>query len=681
MQARYPGVEIGGPDDTVILAGAGISLDWPSCFPIGSQIIASLANWLGDGDEEQTERAKRALSRRGLNPYAFTRFELVWETLELIAPGISRCMEALEVFGAPNRNHHAIAKILDDGGSLITTNFDRRIERALEGLGSDIRPWVFGERPRKPKPESRYFKIHGSFGHRRKLLSSLFSIGQAGLGFARFPSLRAALRDVVFDRTLVVAGYSFSDHFDVVPLIESELRPRQIIWVRYDPNTERGRAEPFTAVDALPIPEPQLSFEESFLANFRANCPDCSVWQFAHSSIAAALSELGLVCSEDIRTGEAETEAAQLNQTAFEIDLDDSEMTSSWKQFAVQMLERRDGFGFHAALDTSIDNDWTLLEPPPGTEPEEAPLENNALFENVAALAKAGDLSGAEAELAQYKADHPTDRDRSYLLAAALCAREAGRIETAYQYQLDYMAASSSLPVYATDRINIEDIEIAAALALDYIDVAIDKMNTDFAKSLLRRLNELFQQSGLIWIAIEREVAIARLGISTLDVSGQGEFEDAWSAAERAAYYAWRSGRWDLAWTAANYLSWYLSLSGRAIVGTDMLERVRSICPDSETQAWVVMTSNIALNHALYGDREIARAEIKAMQARMDDAEEGELFYLTCLAALQCADGDPAQGSRTIGRAKEIIGRVEHVTYDHDSCLRAIKDRFDLKSC
>ena len=123
------------PANTVVLAGAGISLDWPSCFPIGSSIVSALAAWLGDGDAGQTARAKAALSVRGANPYSFIRFEQIWETLELLVPGISSTMESLELFGAPNANHHVIADFLDHGGTLVTTNFDRRIEQALRERG------------------------------------------------------------------------------------------------------------------------------------------------------------------------------------------------------------------------------------------------------------------------------------------------------------------------------------------------------------------------------------------------------------------------------------------------------------------------------------------------------------------------------------------------------------------
>jgi hypothetical protein len=282
------------PANTVLLAGAGISLDGPSCFPVGSSVVNALAEWLGDGDGAQTEKAKAALTHGGANPYSFMRFEQMWETLELLVPGISGTMESLERYGAPNANHDAIADFLDHGGTLITTNFDRRIEQALRQRDSNLRPWVFGARPRAPATDTRFFKIHGSFGFRRKVLSSLFAIGSAGLLFSRYPSLRRALLKRVAGRSLVIAGYSFSDHFDLVPLIEQYFEPSQVIWIRYDKSTIETRFIPFQHVDDLPIPDPSASFEHAALARFRNRLPDIPVWEVKHARVADVLTALGL---------------------------------------------------------------------------------------------------------------------------------------------------------------------------------------------------------------------------------------------------------------------------------------------------------------------------------------------------------------------------------------------------
>src|ERR1700716_2899284 len=48
--------------DTVVLAGAGISLEQPSCFPAGQDIISILATWLGGGGRSQVGRGRNALS-------------------------------------------------------------------------------------------------------------------------------------------------------------------------------------------------------------------------------------------------------------------------------------------------------------------------------------------------------------------------------------------------------------------------------------------------------------------------------------------------------------------------------------------------------------------------------------------------------------------------------------------
>lgn len=87
------------PSDVALVVGAGISVDAPSCIPAAAAIVAALSEWLGDGDPQQVDRARRAMTARGNNPYALVRFEQVWQTLDSIMPGISRALESLELFG------------------------------------------------------------------------------------------------------------------------------------------------------------------------------------------------------------------------------------------------------------------------------------------------------------------------------------------------------------------------------------------------------------------------------------------------------------------------------------------------------------------------------------------------------------------------------------------------------
>jgi hypothetical protein len=671
------------PANTVVLAGAGISLDWPSCFPIGSSIVSALAAWLGDGDAGQTARAKAALSLRGANPYSFIRFEQMWETLELLVPGISSTMESLELFGAPNADHHVIADFLDHGGTLVTTNFDRRIEQALRERGSSLRPWVFGARPRAPRADTRFFKIHGSFGYRRKLLSSLFAIGSAGLVFSRYPSLRRALLERVAGRRLVVAGYSFSDHFDVVPLIERDFAPSEVIWIRYDGSALEPKFIPFEDVDDLPIPDPSVSFEHAALARFRHRSPDIPVWEVRHPRVADVLTDLGLASPSRLGADQAEVDAAELNRAAFADELDPVETDLKWKQFVIQMLERRDGFGFHASLDTSIDNEWTDLVPPDGLVRHASARKEDAcpdIFQTVADLTRRGDIAAAEELIKRTSLLENAGDSRDLLLARALLARRKADIRGAYQLQLEYMTQQTAPSAPGRYQYSLEETDVGAALALDYFDAALSSKDFSFARTLIAQLEYLFRNTGMIWIAIERELAIARLGQATLRVAAQHGFNSARESAERAAYFCWRSGRWDLAWSAVNLLTWYWALRGEPEKSVRALRRIRAICPDADGNAWLTMTSNIALNLALYGDPREAEKELSILEERSTRHEDGPLFLLIGRAAQQCATGDIEAGRRTMEEARRLICEQGKENSDHTSCLDAIAARFGLNA-
>jgi hypothetical protein len=64
------------------------------------------------------------------------------------------------------------------------------------------------------------------------------------------------------------------------------------------------------------------------------------------------LTDLGLVSPSRLAAGQAEVNAAELNQRAFANYLDAAETDPKWEQFAIQMLEKRDGFDFHASLES-----------------------------------------------------------------------------------------------------------------------------------------------------------------------------------------------------------------------------------------------------------------------------------------------------------------------------------------
>jgi hypothetical protein len=269
---------------------------------------------------------------------------------------------------------------------------------------------------------------------------------------------------------------------------------------------------------------------------------------------------------------------------------------------------------------------------------------------------------------------------RELLLARALLARRKSDIRGAYKLQLEYMTLQTTRSARGRYHYSLEDTDVWAPLALDYFNAALLSKDFAFARTLVARLEYLFRRTGMIWIAIERELAFARLGQETHHVSAQRGFSSARESAERAAYFGWRSGRWDLAWRALDLLTRHWELRGEQEKSVRALRRVRGICPDAEGNAWITITSNIALTLALYGDPQEAETELSMLEQRSTQYEDGLLFLLTCRAAYQCAIGDIEAGRLTIDQAQQLIGKQKIQNFDHKSRLNTIATKFGLNT-
>lgn len=132
----------------------------------------------------------------------------------------------------------------------MTTNFDCRIEQAAIDHHGGLCRFVVGQPLFELNAETRLVKLHGSFLHPRyhdvgsKPVATLTQFARFGLAFSTQRGLRKYLLSRCAGRTLVVAGYSASDSFDVTPLIEA-MPWRSVIWLRH-----HRQAEPDLTMDA-----------------------------------------------------------------------------------------------------------------------------------------------------------------------------------------------------------------------------------------------------------------------------------------------------------------------------------------------------------------------------------------------------------------------------------------------
>jgi tetratricopeptide (TPR) repeat protein/NAD-dependent SIR2 family protein deacetylase len=143
----------------------------------------------------------------------------------------------LDVFngGEPNANHLLIAKLAKLGyiRTIVTTNFDLLIERALEKEGlsenKDFRVFRsedefilldFQNLANELRDTVAIFKIHGSADRETSLRATMHEVASEVLSQARMDIIRYLFSSGNHDRVLVL-GYSCSDFFDITPQIEN----------------------------------------------------------------------------------------------------------------------------------------------------------------------------------------------------------------------------------------------------------------------------------------------------------------------------------------------------------------------------------------------------------------------------------------------------------------------------
>jgi tetratricopeptide (TPR) repeat protein len=235
------------PSDLVYLVGAGVSIDSPSGIPPGAPILDRLIRYVAtDAPMAQMLRSYADPDRACMDGRArndFLRFEGLIERIADIEPHIFSALGRLETHGSPNAMHCFLADQANAGALLLTTNFDCRIEQAGIDRHGGLRRFVVGRPISELKADPQLVKLHGSFSHSQyrdaggKPVATLTQIARLGLAFSAKRGLRKYLLSRCAGRTLVVAGYSASDSFDVTPLIET-LPWRSVIWLRHHRQTE-----------------------------------------------------------------------------------------------------------------------------------------------------------------------------------------------------------------------------------------------------------------------------------------------------------------------------------------------------------------------------------------------------------------------------------------------------------
>jgi hypothetical protein len=173
----------------VVLAAAGISLDAPSSIPAGAALTSTLlVGWTHPRLGWLRRCGLSRLAARARTAGFASNCSIEW--LAWAEPRLLDWLVVLDRAAGPNLWHRCLAGAIDGGATVLTTNFDTRIEQVA---GHPRRTVVSASAPRTRQLEgSALVKLHGSFdaGSRARPVATLTQIATLGYGYERSRTLR-----------------------------------------------------------------------------------------------------------------------------------------------------------------------------------------------------------------------------------------------------------------------------------------------------------------------------------------------------------------------------------------------------------------------------------------------------------------------------------------------------------
>lgn len=220
-------------DKIVFLCGAGISMDYPTSIPTVNTFINSVLS-----ECEVNKDIVHELNNR-LNKVNY-RFESL---VDEIRKKCDKNLDLANIFDSKTYNsiHYFLAKMIQRGSQVITTNFDNCIENAycsfncIEAMSRYVYDG-FDLNEITKLNESSLIKVHGSHAliddDKEELVITISALSKTTKAFSMLPNWKNCLLDMFKNKIIVVIGYSCSDDFDLVPLL-AESHPNKLIWINY----------------------------------------------------------------------------------------------------------------------------------------------------------------------------------------------------------------------------------------------------------------------------------------------------------------------------------------------------------------------------------------------------------------------------------------------------------------
>jgi tetratricopeptide (TPR) repeat protein len=269
-------IEILCDSSLVFFVGAGISSPYPSCLPKASEILKVIFKFLFEIDREEISEMLQVRNEKE----AYKKICLDFNALEENAPGESlnylpfeSTFQALyDSFGFPvvrfvdllsigsyNLHHQMLACAVKKGHTVITTNFDKKIEAAFND--DNITVLISDKDFQHAIDNSLYdgvlAKIHGDISDYSSLALTMAGVAVGSdrsmfvgddiekekgehqmqlINPKTFLSIPKALwlQNVLKKKKILVMGYSGSDQVDIMPILTDIEHQCKGIWISYE---------------------------------------------------------------------------------------------------------------------------------------------------------------------------------------------------------------------------------------------------------------------------------------------------------------------------------------------------------------------------------------------------------------------------------------------------------------
>jgi len=238
------------PNNTIILCGAGISMNAPTSLPTVYKFLEDIIRFCCE-DSAAAAEIYNAVKTSNINYKSVSpRFEVL---IEYIKNAFDENLEIANVFSSKtfNETHLFIAELLSLGASVITTNFDCCIENACEFNKIKYSKYIFTgqhhDLPKLPSLHKSIIKIHGSIeqSNRGLLVMTLSALSKTKNGFNGFSDWKNYFLKLCENKTALILGYSGSDDFDITPLLK-EAKFRKCFWYSFNYSKEIPQSIPIS---------------------------------------------------------------------------------------------------------------------------------------------------------------------------------------------------------------------------------------------------------------------------------------------------------------------------------------------------------------------------------------------------------------------------------------------------